>query len=145
MSVNVQIDNESKELPIKEIIKLPTFIELNQPLDTAYLDDIVVDLSLYYIVEEEVKLLNIDGIIYIELYNDDNENPLYYTHATFKKGKLLLSIPNDLAISEYTLSAIYAGNKYFMDTSYKSALSASNVKVVKELPHNELYLEILPA
>ena len=28
--------------------------------------------------------------------------------------------------------------------SYKSALSASKVKVVKELPHNELYLEILP-
>jgi hypothetical protein len=28
--------------------------------------------------------------------------------------------------------------------SYKSALSASNVKVVKEMPHNELYLEILP-
>ena len=27
--------------------------------------------------------------------------------------------------------------------SYKSALSASNVKVVKELSHNELYLEIL--
>lgn len=28
--------------------------------------------------------------------------------------------------------------------SYKSALSASNVRVVKELPNNELYLEILP-
>jgi hypothetical protein len=28
--------------------------------------------------------------------------------------------------------------------SYKSALSASNVMVVKELPNNELYLEILP-
>ena len=28
--------------------------------------------------------------------------------------------------------------------SYKSALSASKVKVVKEMPHNELYLEILP-
>lgn len=28
--------------------------------------------------------------------------------------------------------------------SYRSALSASNVKVVKELPHNEVYLEILP-
>ena len=27
--------------------------------------------------------------------------------------------------------------------SYKSALSASNVKVVKELPHNELFLEIV--
>lgn len=27
--------------------------------------------------------------------------------------------------------------------SYRSAMSASNVKVVKELPHNELYLEIL--
>ena len=27
--------------------------------------------------------------------------------------------------------------------SYRSALSASNVKVVKELPHNELYLEIV--
>lgn len=29
--------------------------------------------------------------------------------------------------------------------SYKSALSASNVKVVKEMPHNELFLEILPS
>lgn len=28
--------------------------------------------------------------------------------------------------------------------SYRSVMSASNVKVVKELPHNELYLEILP-
>lgn len=28
--------------------------------------------------------------------------------------------------------------------SYRSALSASNVNVVKELDHNELYLEILP-
>lgn len=28
--------------------------------------------------------------------------------------------------------------------SYRSALSASNVKVVKELEHNELYLEIFP-
>lgn len=28
--------------------------------------------------------------------------------------------------------------------SYRSAMSASNVKVVKELPHNELYLELLP-
>ena len=28
--------------------------------------------------------------------------------------------------------------------SYRSAMSASNVKVVKEMPHNELYLEILP-
>lgn len=28
-------------------------------------------------------------------------------------------------------------------TSYRSALSASNVKVVKVMPHNELYLEIL--
>ena len=28
--------------------------------------------------------------------------------------------------------------------SYRSALSASKVKVVKELPHNELHLEILP-
>lgn len=28
--------------------------------------------------------------------------------------------------------------------SYRSALSASNVRVVKEIPNNELYLEILP-
>lgn len=28
--------------------------------------------------------------------------------------------------------------------SYRSAISASNVKVVKEQEHNELYLEILP-
>lgn len=29
-------------------------------------------------------------------------------------------------------------------SSYRSALSASKVRVVKEMPHNELYLEILP-
>lgn len=29
--------------------------------------------------------------------------------------------------------------------SYRSAMSASNVKVVKELEHNELYLEIFPS
>ena len=28
--------------------------------------------------------------------------------------------------------------------SYRSAMSASKVKVVKEMPHNEMYLEILP-
>lgn len=28
--------------------------------------------------------------------------------------------------------------------SYRSALSASNVRVVKELPHNEVYLEVIP-
>lgn len=28
--------------------------------------------------------------------------------------------------------------------SYRSAMSASNVRVVKELPHNEVYLEVLP-
>ena len=28
--------------------------------------------------------------------------------------------------------------------SYKSALSASNVRVVKEMDNNELYLEIIP-
>lgn len=28
--------------------------------------------------------------------------------------------------------------------SYRSAISASNFKVIEELPHNELYLEILP-
>ena len=28
--------------------------------------------------------------------------------------------------------------------SYRSAMSASNVRVVKEMPHNEVYLELLP-
>ena len=28
--------------------------------------------------------------------------------------------------------------------SYRSAMSASKVRVVEEMPHNELYLEILP-
>lgn len=71
MSVNVTIDNESKELPIKEIIKLPTFIKLNQSLNTAYHDDIVVDLSLYYINEDgEEKPLNIDGNIIASFSNE---------------------------------------------------------------------------
>lgn len=68
MSVKVQIDNENKELPIKEIIKLDTNIKLNQSLDTAYLDDIVVDATLYYINDNnESKPLNIDGFVTIYL------------------------------------------------------------------------------
>ena len=114
MFVNIQIDNESKELPIKEIIKLPTFIELNQSLDTAYLNDIVVDLSLYYIIGGEVKPLNIDGILTIKLCKE-NEN-LYSEFVNFKKGKASFSIPNNFPIDEYKLLIQYYGNKYFQFT-----------------------------
>ena len=70
MSVNVKIDNENKPLPIKEINKLSTKIKLNQSLDTAYLDDIIVDLTLYYIDKEgNSKLLNTDGTLTIFLSN----------------------------------------------------------------------------
>ena len=50
--VRVRIDDEENDdLIIKEIIKLPTVIQLNQTLDTALKNDIILDASLFSVGE----------------------------------------------------------------------------------------------
>ena len=46
--VSVTIDNETKDLPIKEIKKLPTYIGVNQSLNTALNNNIDLDATIYY-------------------------------------------------------------------------------------------------
>ena len=50
--VRVRIDDEENDdLIIKEIIKLPTVIQLNHTLDTALKNDIILDASLFSVGE----------------------------------------------------------------------------------------------
>ena len=68
--VNVTIDNETEQLPIKSIIKIPTFIELQKPLNTPLKEDIILDAHLCYIVNDNDTIITEDDIIY-----DDETNP----------------------------------------------------------------------
>ena len=66
--VRVRIDDEENDdLIIKEIIKLPTVIQLNQTLDTALKNDIILDASLFSIGES----IDIDNTQY-ENYLENN-------------------------------------------------------------------------
>ena len=68
--VRVRIDDEENDdLIIKEIIKLPTVIQLNQTLDTALKNDIILDASLFSIGES------------IDIDNTQYENQLHKKHA----------------------------------------------------------------
>lgn len=154
--ITVQIDNETNELPIKQIKKAPTFINLNQALNTALYDDIIIDATLCYInnsdnddisetsddttndfhynyydidaidntidvtsltsflipSNKELKKINIDGVVTIKIYNDNN---IYYNaDIHFTKGDITNTIPNELPLGEYKCDIIYAGNKFFM-------------------------------
>ena len=47
--ITVTIDNESIELPINKINRLPTYIELNQSLNTALESNIKLDANIFYV------------------------------------------------------------------------------------------------
>ena len=47
--VFITIDNETKDFPIKKINRLPTYIDLEQSLNTALENNIELKASIYYI------------------------------------------------------------------------------------------------
>ena len=125
--VRVRIDDEENDdLIIKEIIKLPTVIQLNQTLDTALKNDIILDASLFS-VGEAIDTDNTQYENYLEnnyLNNFDSDgsvnitilhkNEIYYQNTvSFTKGKIQDKISNTLPIGEYVCIIEYQGNKFY--------------------------------
>lgn len=133
-NVTVTIDNEVDKLPIKSIIKLPTYILLNSPIDTSLYNNIEINATLCYIddkdddkVETEldinnitafqipnnkvIRKIDIDGTVIIKIYND--EKTYYEETVSFTNGNIIQSIQNAFSIGEYKCDIIYYGNKYF--------------------------------
>lgn len=81
--VNVTIDNETEQLPIKSIIKIPTFIELQKPLNTPLKEDIILDAHLCYIVSDNDTIVTEDDMIY-----DDETNPSFIIPDNTKAAKI---------------------------------------------------------
>lgn len=126
--VFVTIDNETQDFEIKKIKKLPTYIDLDQSLNTALENNIELRASIYYIEEKEETetieyimentdrndvnpKINIDGTVTVTIYNDDD---IYYSqNKKFVKGNIVDSIPNRLPLGSYRMVIEYAGNKYF--------------------------------
>ncbi len=109
--VTVTIDNETQELPIKAINRLPIYIDLNQSLNTALENNIQLDASIYYINNETPTKLDTDGVVTVTIYNNDE---IYYSkNKHFKKGTIIDDIKNTLPLGLYTMKIEYAGNKYF--------------------------------
>lgn len=125
--VRVRIDDEENDdLIIKEIIKLPTVIQLNQTLDTALKNDIILDASLFS-VGEAIDIDNTQYENYLEnnyLNNFDSDgsvnitilhkNEIYYQNTvSFTKGKIQDKISNTLPIGECVCIIEYQGNKFY--------------------------------
>lgn len=140
--VRVRIDDEENDdLIIKEIIKLPTVIQLNQTLDTALKNDIILDASLFS-VGEAIDTDNTQYENYLEnnyLNNFDSDgsvnitilhkNEIYYQNTvSFTKGKIQDKISNTLPIGEYVCIIEYQGNKF-----YKASTLTINFNINRRL------------
>lgn len=135
--VNVTIDNETEQLPIKSIIKIPTFIELQKPLNTPLKEDIILDAHLCYIANDNDAIVTEDDIIYddetnpsfiipdntkaAKIHTDGIVNIVIYDDAKtyynddiiFYEGHIQASIPNELPLGLYKCKIKYTGSKYF--------------------------------
>lgn len=132
--VSVTIDNETQEIPIQKIKKFKTYIDLNQTLDTALKNNIILDASIYYrkdiednyveneefltddiYLSEANRIISTDGTVTITIYNDKE---VYYSqNVHFTKGHILDDIVNRLPLGEYKCVIEYAGNKYFQPST----------------------------
>lgn len=122
--VSITIDNETKEFPIKKINRLPTYIDLEQSLNTALENNIELKASIYYIKKGTVSnpdanesdinpdtKLNIDGAVTVTIYDG---NKIYYSqNVHFTKGHIIDSIKNTLPLGSYLMTIEYPGSKYF--------------------------------
>lgn len=140
--VSVTIDNESIELPISKINRLPTYIELNQSLNTALENNIELNASIFYteehtdniedeeinteVTEEEDEDSNTAYLVPVDYKSSqlsidgsatvtiyNNDSIYYIKDIHFKEGNIIDSIKNTLPLGSYLMIIEYAGNKYF--------------------------------
>lgn len=137
--VTSTIDNESKSISIKEIIKAPTFIVLNKSLDTILEEDIAVDGILCYINKDNEDVNSIKE--YIEVVDTtDSETAIsmatkYLTQVT-NINNLKIDIDGVVDITIYNGDNIYYQNSI----NFNRGCILDNIK--NTLPIGEYVCEI---
>ena len=140
--ITVTIDNESIELPINKINRLPTYIELNQSLNTALESNIKLDANIFYVKQISTNIENEEINTEVTEASDDNnytkyllangydsyhinidgtvtvtiyngEEIYYIRDVFFRKGNIIDNIDNTLPLGSYKMIISYSGNKYF--------------------------------
>ena len=140
--ITVTIDNESIELPINKINRLPTYIELNQSLNTALESNIQLDANIFYVKQINTNIENEEINTEVTEASDDNnytkyllangydsyhididgtvtvtiyngEEIYYIRDVFFRKGNIIDNIDNTLPLGSYKMIISYSGNKYF--------------------------------
>lgn len=140
--ITVTIDNESIELPINKINRLPTYIELNQSLNTALESNIKLDANIFYVKQINTDIENEEINTEVTEASDDNnytkyllangydsyhvnidgtvtvtiyngEEIYYIRDVFFRKGNIIDNIGNTLPLGSYKMIISYSGNKYF--------------------------------
>lgn len=140
--ITVTIDNESIELPINKINRLPTYIELNQSLNTALESNIQLDANIFYVKQINTNIENEEINTEVTEASDDNnytkyllangydsyhididgtvtvtiyngEEIYYIRDVFFRKGNIIDNINNTLPLGSYKMIISYSGNKYF--------------------------------
>ena len=95
------IDEQTLDVDIKKIIKLPTYINVLNTLDTALNNDIQIKASLYATDDEDI--INITkGNVSISIL-DKNMSLLYQHIVSFDKQYILDNIINNFDFGEYYL------------------------------------------
>ena len=128
-----------------QTVDLPSGIKPTQLylLDESQQSDIINKLS--FLQAHFIRYLQIGGFPELALSKDD-----IYAQRILREDIVDKALKRDLPslyairnVSDIEKLLSPDGDDEYVIFTISSSMSASNVKVVKELPHNELYLEII--
>jgi len=117
------IDKQTLDIDVKKIIKLPTYINVLNTLDTALNNDIQIKASLYA-TDDEDTINIIKGNVSISIL-DKNMSLLYQHIVSFDKQYILDNIVNNFDFGEYYLKIEYFGNQYYLPCEYLTSFTIS--------------------
>lgn len=127
--ISITIDKEIQEIPIKKFNKLPTYIELNQSLNTALESDIQLNASIFY--NKTTSQINNDENITGD--NIPNEN-IHIDTEPEDMYAYLMSLEHDedrISIDGSVVVTIYNGEEkyHIKDTFFKKG------KIIDSIPN----------
>ena len=127
--ISITIDNETQEIPIKKFNKLPTYIELNQSLNTALESDIQLNASIFY--NKTTSQINNDENIIGDNIPDEN---IHIDTEPEDMYAYLMSLEHDedrISIDGSVVVTIYNGEEkyHIKDTFFKKG------KIIDSIPN----------
>ena len=131
------IDNQTKEIDIYKIIKMPTQFYLNNNIDTVLNKAISVDLFLGYIDDDEIKAIK-QGFVSLTITSLSRQTEYLKTIEHFSNGEIKTQLTNLLPIGSYLLNIEYLGNKYYENTAITLQFLV-NKRLVKCVLDKEYY------